>query len=332
MIKSFKAFIKEVPKKLPVPAIFAYMGIHARHDPFAPDEKKEQDTKKKLKEDWYDIAPDYEKYKKNKKPLKVSSIPFKVEKKENEDIVNTGNELTQLHHYDNPEKLKKFANSHAIFNYTTSGSKDVNKALIHMHQHGMNPLDMQHHLDYFTDVRKKIMKQDGDPLVILHGEDGALAKYKKRIHSEASTTFRTVRTLSNMIKKAPKLHRDINVYTGVGASFDIQKHREAGNDKIHLPAFTSTSLDPKIAHDFSTKFDSDYREIKDMPEMVRIKLPAGSKHGMYIGPAGISGEREYLLHHGKTLKFKGAPRVIHWGTFGGEPKHVLIHDAEIADD
>ena len=120
-------------------------------------------------------------------------------------------------------------------------------------------------------------------------------------------------------------HETFHVYSGVGRDFNISKLREK-HEKVHLPAFTSTSLDHKIAASFAMKGS------KATPEILRIKIPKGSQHGTFIGSATFHDhENEFLMHRGKTIKFVGEPKIFKEEKYGTTIDH-LVHTAEIVDD
>ena len=134
---------------------------------------------------------------------------------------------------------------------------------------------------------------------------------------------------------APK---DFHVYTGVGDSLDIKKIRdnpENGN-RMYLPAYTSTSIDPTIAEQFtknSRNLDFYGAPIRKKPyrEIVRLHIPRGSTHGTYLGSTGYDGgdghEYEYLMHRGSHIEFQGKPRIYPILSYG--VGNIIVHDAKI---
>ena len=137
-----------------------------------------------------------------------------------------------------------------------------------------------------------------------------------------------VRTMDNnmdtYIQPAPK---DFHVYTGVGADLDILSHRSNRSNRLYLPAFTSTSIQPSTAAMFSSRFSEHGGEAKKYREVVRLHIPQGSEHGVYLGSTGLNTsmghEHEFLLHRGHVIQFMGEPRISNAGT------PILVHDAKI---
>lgn len=143
-----------------------------------------------------------------------------------------------------------------------------------------------------------------------HGINQALIQAHKngtklQLMNTVSNEIRAAhRGLANLLHDAPELKHPMRVYTGIGPQFDILKERERGKDIVHFPAFTSTSLNPSEAMRFAYSLKN-----KHLPEIVAIDLPAGSYHGLYIGNhSDHPEEQEFLLQHGKNIRFHEDPR------------------------
>lgn len=113
----------------------------------------------------------------------------------------------------------------------------------------------------------------------------------------------------------PSTPHDMHVYSGI--RFDPQSKivSENGQHHLHLPAFTSTSLDPITAKVFSGG------------DIVKIHVPKGS-HGYYA--PGITGkpdsEHEFIIPRGAKLRVHPEPTE---DAQGGKYKiwHAkLVHD------
>lgn len=141
---------------------------------------------------------------------------------------------------------------------------------------------------------------------------------QEKVHTK--TLQKLDESLDELSKPAP---HDFHVYTGVGTGFNIAHIRAKQGDKVHLPAYTSTSINPSIAASFSND-----GHLKMFGEMIRVHIPKGSTHGTYLGHLGeVGDEGEFLLKRGKTLKFHGEPRAVR--TSG---KTVIVHDATIHEE
>lgn len=134
-------------------------------------------------------------------------------------------------------------------------------------------------------------------------------------------------------------HGGFFVYSGVGGDFHINKLKTQNQGLLHLPAFTSTSLDPSTARTFATDYGRNDEGVfvrkKPIPEMMRIWIPHNFKKGIYMDTKrrdfGGIGEKEFILDKGTNLRVKGEPRVFRdrFHIFSEDQRHVLIHDAEI---
>ncbi len=132
---------------------------------------------------------------------------------------------------------------------------------------------------------------------------------------------------SNYTKPAPE---DFHVYTGVGGGLDINILRNNRSNRLYLPAYTSTSIRAQTASTFASRYSSnalDNSPAKKYREVVRLHIPQGSTHGIYLGSTGLSmlggHEHEFLIDRGHIVQFMGEPRMSNNGD------NVLVHDAKI---
>lgn len=184
-----------------------------------------------------------------------------------------------------------------IAKYSGSYSAPWNQALIRAHmQKGKDYPSLDH-----TPLHK--MPEDAQKHIMA-----------KNSSEHVDDIFTHDKELDKLAKPAP---HDFHVFTGVGSGFNIGEIRKT-SDTVHLPAYTSTSISPRVASNFA------YRKYKSHDEMIRIHIPKGSKHGTFIGSFGaLADEGEFLLKRGRTLKFHGEPRYNN-GT--------MIHDATLHED
>lgn len=117
------------------------------------------------------------------------------------------------------------------------------------------------------------------------------------------------------------LRHDLHVYSGVG----FHPGEEAAKDpegKLHLPAYTSTSVNKTTALNFATdRFDSKGERHN---HILHIHLKPGQK-GHYIGERGYHGnEYEFLLPRNTTLKVNPKPQSFPAGShrLNDYPVHV----------
>ena len=151
--------------------------------------------------------------------------------------------------------------------------------------------------------------------------------------------------LDNYTKPAPV---DFHVYSGIGDSLHVHHIRQNNSDRLYLPAYTSTSLEPTVAEQFTlnhARYDDDgnprSRVKKPYREIIRFHIPKDSEHGTYLGSTGYDGgngheyeflrgnghEYEFLLHRGTHIQFLGKPRIYPMHTSEDSP--IIVHDAKI---
>lgn len=104
---------------------------------------------------------------------------------------------------------------------------------------------------------------------------------------------------------------DFHVYTGLFGSNNPHTqatHRdEQGKLLFHVPAFTSTSLNLSVAHDFAKKKQDDTLN-REFTDVLKIKVPGGYHHGAFIKPQSEhEEEEEFLLDKGHTFKLNPEP-------------------------
>ncbi len=117
------------------------------------------------------------------------------------------------------------------------------------------------------------------------------------------------------------LNHDLHVYSGVG----FHPGEESAKDpegKLHLPAYSSTSINKTTALNFATeRFDS---AGKRHNHILHIHLKPGQK-GHYIGERGSHGnEHEFLLPRNTTLKVHPKPESFPAGShhLNDYPVHI----------
>lgn len=123
---------------------------------------------------------------------------------------------------------------------------------------------------------------------------------------------------------------EMHVYSGLKHDA-IKKAHDAGHDTIHMPAFTSTTINPRCANGFASDMLSKHvpgdrgTGITGIDHIAHFKLPKGYTKGAYLeGVSEHKNEKEYLLDKGQTWKITGHKRVTktHSSTVGGNSKDV----------
>ena len=246
--------------------------------------------KKQISEWIYDKGPSVSEF--ERRPLK----DFDFINDENsiptgvKDQQNALNKTLEDHYhsiYEKPEKKRAFSR------YCGSGSYYINSFLIARHLGEPYDKEGDHEYNGFGEHNVRQMIQD---------LDHHMSVYKK---------------------PAPQ---DFHVYTGVGSTLHIDKHRNSRSERLYLPAFTSTSTNPLIAQGFSM---FSYQNPKKYNEVVRLHIPKGSEYGTHLGSTGLGGngdtehEHEFLMDRGHIIQFMGEPRIAAYGP------NILVHDAKI---
>jgi hypothetical protein len=110
--------------------------------------------------------------------------------------------------------------------------------------------------------------------------------------------------IQKAIAKAPALEKPTSVYSGIDGGFS--KQLKSGGI-IHTPAYTSASVHAHVAGSFAKQADPAKNHTARY-NTLHFKLPAGSKHGLYIGDNSVESnrdEREFLLKHNQKWKVTG---------------------------
>src|SRR5574343_231971 len=140
-----------------------------------------------------------------------------------------------------------------------------------------------------------------------------------------STPLKTIHeNLDKAIKKAPPLKDSVHVFSGVSnKTVDmIKKAASSKHQTIHMPAYTSTSID----HETARGFCKSHNRGRDEDHILHFHLPKGYKGGRYVGGgkhrSKMDYERELILNHNQKFKIQGhthfKPSKDSWDT----PTHI----------
>jgi hypothetical protein len=118
-----------------------------------------------------------------------------------------------------------------------------------------------------------------------------------------------------------KLPTRLNTYSGV--KFDPGKEAENSPDrKIHLPAYTSSSISPNVAHGFSKLSSHPTDSNKVVSHVLRFNLPEGH-HGLYVGKhSEHSREKEFIIPRDTTVRIGDKPEVYQHPKNRAEEIHI----------
>jgi hypothetical protein len=107
------------------------------------------------------------------------------------------------------------------------------------------------------------------------------------------------------------LKHDLHVFHGTN-KFNPGEEAKKGGGRITLPTYTSTSIDPKIAHEFSGSSDDSH--------IIHINLKKGQR-AHYLGShSSFDNEREVMLPRNSTIQIHPTPTITHNGD--GTKTHI----------
>ena len=264
-----------------------------------------------------------------KKPIKVKSkykllhLTFKKPKKVVKEAAN----------------LQDFHNNLAKFAAAAHAQKK--------HDHYHNPV--RAHEDHLNNLHNSLDRHYHDVDDLHEQEHHALAKYTAEStplnhalinyhqngisrHAMDEHLSNTVTHLDSALNKKRTPH-DLHVYTGIG--FDphqVFKPSKARNKyHAHMPAYTSTSIDPQQARSFAIK--KSHRA-----NIIKIHVPKGSR-GLYMGESfGYPDEKELVLPRNCKLRIHPVPSYRRMnashiqGRTDGKPHKVQVWHAKLIHD
>lgn len=149
--------------------------------------------------------------------------------------------------------------------------------------------------------------------------NGALIHGSKSGHPLSDSHKAHVTNLDKAIDHHALTH-DLHVYSGVGFHPGEEAAKNP-NNHIHLPAYTSSSIDKEKASFFA-------RDNKGDQHLLHIHLKPGQK-GLYLGDKGK--EREFLLPRNQTLKVHPKPERVGSSSNPYLPSNLHVWHAEIVD-
>lgn len=107
------------------------------------------------------------------------------------------------------------------------------------------------------------------------------------------------------------LKHDVHVFHGTN-KFNPGEEAKKGSGRITMPGYTSTSIDPRVAHDFAGTSDDSH--------IIHIHLKKGQR-AHYLGShSNYDNEKEMMLPRNTTLQIHPTPTVTHNGD--GTKTHV----------
>lgn len=191
------------------------------------------------------------------------------------------------------------------------------------------------HIDHLREYKKS----DGARSVNVHllhdaGVDvervfGPLAHVVKKL-TPADVAAKKINDLQDVVRSY-RTPRDMHVYSGVHKDVvsGILDYTHEGPAHLHLPAFTSTSIDPDVAMDFAQAMD-----LHGIRHVLKIHVPQGS-HGVYMHQDNSGNlhtrEKEFLLHNGTKLHVHPQPTEYFHPEMSGHSFYKIWHAKLVHD-
>lgn len=125
-----------------------------------------------------------------------------------------------------------------------------------------------------------------------------------------------VHDLDNSFKHpSARLNHDLHVFHGT-TKFNPGEEAAKNGGRIHLPAYTSTSINARNALDFADAGQSHSSHV------IHIHMKKG-QHGHYLGSnSEVPEEQELLLPRNTTLRIHPKPTILHSGAGSSKKTHV----------
>jgi len=102
-----------------------------------------------------------------------------------------------------------------------------------------------------------------------------------------------------------------------------KKHPE---NKLFLPAYTSTSISPVVSGDFARSIKTP--QGTEVKHILKFKFPEGMKAGSYIGHMSMHPEEyEFLTRRGMSVHLHPEPEIIPYKSLKNPDAHVKIWTA-----
>ncbi len=159
----------------------------------------------------------------------------------------------------------------------------------------------------------------------------ALHKNHKRKKPMDAGNHEHATVLTKALNKQ-KTREDMHVYTGLKSSpAEHFKHSEQTHADVHLPAFTSTTTNPKTAHAFTddTKHANDkHHGVKHndfgATHILRLHVPEGTSAMSVRKHSNQPTEHEVLLNRGHNIRINRHPHHMGGNTYMWDA-HVTGH-------
>ena len=219
---------------------------------------------------------------------------------------------------------------------TSFGSHSISKEKCKLHEEYKNPKILEQepsdsqqeevHTDTFQAKKDKLSSSELDALKNYTDDSTRINRMHRAIHDDNDVSdprYDSLKTQSTYIDSAMSRHKsnkDTILYTGIGES--PAKHFKKVNGElphrvtVTLPAYTSTSTSPNVAHEFAkeTAHVNDLRHGITDPtsrHILKIHAPAGT-HGMSAKEfTWVPSENEVILHRGHNIEIHKTP--MHMG-------------------
>jgi len=241
--------------------------------------------------------------------------------------------FSSMEHYKEKEKLFKEHNPDSTKKaYDLEYKRQILFDQIGRHSRGYPKLENPEH-------RRIIENYSGSGS---YGINGSLMEHAKGYIDDDELELsmgHKIKPLDEAIENHPA-PRDMYVYSGLKGSISdadakhgiIDREENKRVHKLKMPAYTSSSMHPAIAQEFAKTIISTDGKNREK-HILKIKIPEGSKHGMYIGHmSSINSEHEFLLKRNKKLHVHPEPEKLSNEDHDGHTIHHYIWHGHIVED
>lgn len=178
---------------------------------------------------------------------------------------------------------------------TLTNSPDIDDNLFEKHAPDVTHIDHRDMINYYTGNSSPMNKH----------------LWRKKFGTAVDNSYldKNADKISDILKTAPAAKKDLVVYSGVNG-----ERNALHKGDLHIPAFTSSSSDSRIASGFAHSRHT----VEDLPNadgdivphkvhhMIKIHIKKGQQVGAYVAEhSNYSDEKEFLINKNHTLHLDG---------------------------
>lgn len=137
----------------------------------------------------------------------------------------------------------------------------------------------------------------------------------------------SIKTLSSVFKDKNNTNRkQIQTFAGIPHHIGEQLMNSGKDTEHHLAAFTSTSIQPRVAHNFAMGYNKKYHH-DGLPHIIKFDVKPGA--GLPAAHHSPYDENEVILHHGAKITYHGHEILEHTDPYSGEKSSVIVHHVTV---